>query len=136
MNKKELLDRLTDFPVRIIKLTKAMPSDISGRTIGKQIVASGTSIVANLEEAFGTVSHRDFLNKYVVALKEARETLRWLKILDKAEMVNHNLLDPLLVEADEIVAILASSVKTIQKNLKSHVSRNPRPRQNRVKDLG
>jgi len=115
MNRTDLLERLTGFAIRIIGMVRVLPKDAAGWTIGRQIVRSGTSIVANVEEAVGALTRPDFLNKYVVARKEARETLRWLIIIDRARLLPHNRLVNLLAEANEIVAILTKSVKTIQR---------------------
>ena len=114
MNKDELLERLTDFSVRVIKMSRLLPRDPAGSVIAKQIVASATSIAANIEEAIGATSRRDFLHKYSIARKEARETLRWLIIIDRAELIPHERLELLLGEANEIVAILTQSIKTAQ----------------------
>lgn len=118
MNKDELIDRLTEFAVRIIRMVRVLPKDPAGWVIGKQVVASGTSIVANVEEAVAAVSKRDFLHKYSIALKEARETFRWLIIIDKSQLIPRRLLGHLLKEANEIVAILTASVKTAQAHTK------------------
>ena len=115
MDRHELLERLTDFAVRIILLVRTLPRDAAGWTVGRQIVRSGTSIVSNVEEAFGTATRPDFLSKYVIARKEARETLRWLIIVDRAKLVPHDALESLMTEANEIVAILTRSVMTIQR---------------------
>ncbi len=79
--------------------------------IPKQLLRSGTSIGANVEEASGGQSRRDFLSKMSIASKEARETPYRLKLLQASKLVDIEL-EPYLAEADEVVRILAAIVKT------------------------
>src|SRR5262249_49263264 len=72
------------------------------RTLGNQLLRSGTSIGANVEEAHAAHSRADFVSKMTVALKEARETRYWLRMLIDAELMDRTLLDPLPAEATEI----------------------------------
>jgi len=80
------------------------------------LLRSGTSVVANIEEAQAGQSRADFLSKMSIASKEARETLYWLKILEKAELISDDRLQDLKQEADEIVRILTSIVKATKQN--------------------
>jgi four helix bundle protein len=82
-----LLRRLTEFAVRVIHMVRCLPKDAAGWTLGRQVVRSSTSIVGNLEEAFGSCTRKDFLNKYATARKEARETYRWLLIIAEAGLL-------------------------------------------------
>ena len=74
--------------------------------LARQVLSSGTSIGANLEEAKGAQSRRDLAAKFSIALKEARETRYWLRLLKATELAPAQLLHPLLIEAGELVAIL------------------------------
>ena len=76
------------------------------------MLRSGTSVGANIEEAQAGQSRADFLSKMSIASKEARETLYWLKLLEKTELVSIDRLQDLKKEADEIVRILTSIVKS------------------------
>ena len=80
------------------------------------MLRSGTSVCANIEEAQAGQSRADFLSKMSIASKEARETLYWLKILEKAELISDDRLQDLKQEADEIVRILTSIVKATKQN--------------------
>jgi len=71
---QKLDDRTYKFALRILKLVDALPRTMKGETIGRQVLRSGTSVGANVEEAYGGSSKRDFANKMSTALKEARET--------------------------------------------------------------
>ena len=115
--KYDLQDRLIDFAVRIIKLTEALPNTKTGKHIETQILKSGTSPAPNYGEAQSAESSADFIHKIKVALKELRETVVWLKIIIKSELIKpETKIRPLLEEADELISILFSNVKTARKN--------------------
>lgn len=111
--------RTKTFAIRIVKACCFLDEQ-SGvlRTLGKQLLRSGTSVGANTREAQSAQSHRDFINKLEIALKECRETQYWLEILIETELVKEEKFNPLLEEANEIGKILVSSiVKLKQKKL-------------------
>jgi four helix bundle protein len=112
-----LQDRLVDFAVRIIKLSEALPNTKAGKHVSSQLLRSGTSPAPNYGEAQSAESKADFVHKLKIALKELRETEIWLKIRAKAQMIEPDtLLEPLIQETDELIAILFSSVETAKKN--------------------
>ena len=112
----DLQDRLIDFAVRIIKLSNALPETRAGKHVCAQILRSGTSPAPNYGEAQSAESKADFIHKLKIALKELRETEIWLKIIVRSGLIRHSeLLDPLLKETDELIAILFKSVKTAGK---------------------
>ena len=112
-----LQSRLVDYAVRIIKLSEALPHTNAGRHISAQILRSGTSPAPNYGEAQSAESRADFVHKLRLALKELRETEVWLKIIARANMIaSVSLLDPLLKETDELIAILFKSVETAKNN--------------------
>jgi four helix bundle protein len=78
---------------------------------------SGTSIGANIEEAYGTISPKDFINKMCISLKEARETNYWLRIIIGSKLISENRLSDILKESDEIMKIIAKIIITSKKNL-------------------
>jgi four helix bundle protein len=82
-----------------------------GRTLSRQLLRSGTSIGANIEEAQAGQSRADFLSKYSIALKEARETLYWLRLIAECEIIASLRLAEITLECDELVAILTTIVK-------------------------
>ena len=118
MDSKELAQRILVFAVRIVKLSCSLTKDYAHRHIGKQILRSGTSVGANYEEARGAESDADFLHKLNICVKEMRETLYWLMILQKSEILKPDRLDDLAKEADELCAILVASSKTMKKKKK------------------
>ncbi len=112
----DLQDRFIDYAVRIIKLSESLPETKAGKHVSSQLLRSGTSPAPNYGESQSAESPADFVHKIKVALKELRETEIWLKIIMKAQMVKPAaLVEPLLQETDELIAILFKSVETAQK---------------------
>ena len=112
----DLESRLIDYAVRIVRLSEALPNTKAGTHVAGQILRSGTSPAPNYGEAQSAESAADFVHKLKIALKELRETLIWLQIISRANMVKStSLLPPLLQETDELIAILFASVKTAGK---------------------
>ncbi|TWT91651.1 four helix bundle protein [Neorhodopirellula pilleata] len=110
--KSDLPDRTFAFAERIVRLCLALESDSSvAATLMRQLLRSGTSIGANVEEAQASESKRDFVHKYSIAAKEARETHYWLRLLAKTEVIPSSRLEPITAEANELIAILTSICK-------------------------
>lgn len=112
----ERIDKRTyKFAVRIIKLVSALPHNPTADVVGRQVLRSDTSIGANVEEAYAAVSSREFAQKMSIALKEARETYYWLRLIKDSELVTANRIDSLIQEALEIKLILGKTVLTSKK---------------------
>ncbi len=113
----EIQERTFEFAIRIVKLCQYLDEKPGvKRILSNQLLRSGTSVGANIEEAQAGQSRADFLSKMSIASKEARETLYWLKLLEKAELISGDRLQDLKQEADEIVRILTSIVKATKQN--------------------
>jgi four helix bundle protein len=109
---QDLCERTFEFSVRIVRLCQTLDEASGvGRTLGRQLLRSGTSIGANVEEGQGGQSKADFVSKYSIARKEARETLYWLRLLVASEVVAEEKLGPLIQECDELIAILTAIIK-------------------------
>ncbi len=115
---KDIAERTFNFAVRIVKLCRYLEQQ-SGieKTLSKQLLRSGTSVGANVEEAQAGQSKPDFISKMSIVLKESRETLYWLKILEATEAVAPNKLFDLKIEAGELTKILASIIVSTKKNV-------------------
>ena len=112
----DLEERLIDFAVRIIRLADALPRSLLGNHIRGQLLRSDTSAAPNYGEAQSSESPNDFMHKLRIVLKELRETRVWLLIIRRAELIQSvNALDPLLVEANELISIFVASVRTASK---------------------
>jgi len=112
MQRIEMVERTKKFALRIIHLVNSLPKDKVGRTIGGQLLRSGTSIGANYREATRANTKKHFTSILTISLREADETLYWLELLEESETIKPELLAPLKKECDELVAILAASVRT------------------------
>lgn len=116
MDSQEMRSRTKQFALRIIKLAASLPRDRVGDVIGRQIVKSGTSVGANYREALRASSKRQFTSTAEIALREADETLYWLELLTESGIVKPARLDALANECNELIAILAATVRTAKSN--------------------
>ncbi len=114
--KTNISERLLDFAVGIVQISSRMNKTAVGRHIGLQIVRSATSAGANYEEACGAQSRADFSHKLQLVLKELKESVYWLRLIEKADLVSSSNLESLLQEAIELTRIIAKSVVTAKKN--------------------
>ena len=112
--KTELKHRAYFYSIKIIEFIDTLPKDTSSQVIGKQLLRSATSIGANIVEAKGASSKRDFTNFYSHALKSSNESLYWLGLLRDAKRINSAQLEYLLKETKELANILGSSVLTLK----------------------
>lgn len=116
---QEIGERAFAFAVRVVKLCRVLEKTPGvSRTMANQLLRSGTSIGANLEESKGGQSRADFLAKVYISLKEARETHYWLRLLIATEIIAESQLTPLSDECNQIIAILTAIVKTTKENNK------------------
>ncbi len=118
MNPEELKSRTKKFSLEIIRIVDTLPSTRPANVIGNQLLRSGTSVGANYRAACRARSRADFASKASIAIEEADETMYWLELLLEAGLVQKDRLSALMEEADELIAILAASVKTARANLK------------------
>lgn len=107
-----ILNKSFEFALQIIELYKQMKVQ-NEYVLSRQLLRSGTSIGANVEEATAAISKKDFTAKMSISSKEARETRYWLKLIDKSKLVNVNV-KPHLNEVEQLINILTAIVKTSQ----------------------
>jgi|SRR6185436_11067200 len=107
-NENIILDKSFAFALRILKLYLFLRKKKIDLGLCSQILASGTAIGANVEEAVGGVSRKDFINKMQTAYKEARETKYWLRLLKEGELIEEKLAISFLNDCEEILKILTS----------------------------
>jgi four helix bundle protein len=94
------------FAIRIVNLYKYLIGDTKEFVLSKQLLRSGTSIGANVEEAIGGLSEKDFLSRLGIAYKEARESIYWLKLLNKTNYIKDKEFESLFNDAEEICRII------------------------------
>ena len=112
MKENILIDKSIDFAARIVKLTRYLSETKRENIISKQILRSGTSIGANINEAQYGNSKADFISKLHISLKETAETEYWLRLLNKSEYIDDKMSESLLSDCLEIKRILISSINT------------------------
>ncbi|GAN33128.1 MAG: four helix bundle protein [Candidatus Brocadia sp. AMX2] len=118
MDRNDMKKRTKEFAKSIIKLCRIFPNNMEGRLIGNQIFRSGTSAAANYRAACRARSTSGVISKLSIVEEEADETLFWLELINEMEIVDKALLNSLMEENDEIIAIIVSSIKTARNNKK------------------
>jgi four helix bundle protein len=115
--KRDLPERTFEFARRVVKLCQVLDQTPGvSRTLANQLLRAATSIGANVEEGQGSQSRADFIAKYSIACKEARETHYWLRLLVASEIVAEPKLEDLIDEANQLVAILTTIIKKTRQN--------------------
>jgi four helix bundle protein len=112
---RNIQERSFEFAVRVIHLVDRLPRTTAGIKIGQQFIESGTSIGANMQEADGAESKKDFIHKTGVALKEAKESHYWLRLIDATLISSDNEVKSMLQEARELSLIIGAIRRTAQK---------------------
>jgi four helix bundle protein len=117
--KRDLPERTFEFSRRVVKLCQKLDQSPGvSRTLAHQILRAACSVGANVQEGQGSQSRADFISKYSIACKEARETHYWLRLLSEAGVVPADRLLPLIEEANQLVAILTTIVRKTRANNK------------------
>ena len=116
MNEKpvDIRERTNVFALRIIRLYDSLPKTTQAKVIGKQVLRSGTSVCAHVREGKRSRSNTELISKIEGGLQELEETIYWLELLVDARIVKAELLKDLLEEANELIAILVTSSKTLK----------------------
>jgi four helix bundle protein len=113
---RDIKERTFKFALEVFRLCRSLDSKPgSFRILAQQLLRSATSIGANVEEAQAGQSRADFISKYSIALKEAREASYWLRLLDASGELPNGSCSLLLKEADEIARIIASIIVRTKK---------------------
>ncbi len=106
----DLCERTFKFGVRIVGLARRLPRDVAGYEIGRQVLRSGTSVGANVEEADGAESTGDMVHKLKISLKEAQESRFWLRTRRDSKLLVEKEVDALIQESDELARIINTIV--------------------------
>ena len=115
MSESILKTKSYSFALRTVKLYQYLVKEKNEYVLSKQILRSGTSIGANIEEANQAQSKADFIHKLSIALKESFETHYWLRLLRDSEILEDKIANSLLTDCEEVQKILTSSIKTSKK---------------------
>src|SRR5882672_10264034 len=112
MTREEMKARTKSYANRVVKLCAALPNNWIARTLGKQLLDSGTSVGANYRAVCRAKSQADFINKLRIVEEECDESLFWMEILIETGKVKASLLADLMNEGSQILAIIVASAKT------------------------
>jgi four helix bundle protein len=121
---RDIRRRAFQYSLRAIKLYHALQEakDGAGWVIGKQFLRAATSIGANVEEAQAGETRADFIHKYGIAQKEARESCYWLGLMGESEIVPKRRLAPLMKETEELYAVITAIIRSAKNGSKAKVS--------------
>lgn len=112
MKKENVIQKKSySFAVKMVKLYQHLSSEKREFVLSKQLLRSGTSIGANVEEAIGGQSRKDFYAKLSIAYKEARESNYWIRLLNDTNYLSNEETIPLLRDSEEILKIIGSIKK-------------------------
>ena len=112
MNPEDMKKRTRAFALRIIRLAESLPNTPTANAIRHQMLRCGPSVGANYRAACRAKSKADFASKMGIVEEEADESVFWIELLIDAEIIKRTPVEDLLIEADEILAITVSSIKT------------------------
>ena len=124
MTQEEMKMRTKQFALRVIRLVESLPNGKAANVIGNQLLRSGTSVGANYRASCRAKSTADFVHKLSIVEEETDESIYWMELLVEGEIIKEKLLENLMNEADQILSIIVSSIKTIKekRNPKSQIS--------------
>ena len=126
MTSDDLKTRTKKFALAVIELTNSLPNNRVGWTFSGQIIRSSTSIAANYRAACRAKSDKDFISKMETVIEETDEAKFWIEMIHESNTLkNDAVLQKLDKEANELVAIFVSSVKTVKRRLEN-VAGNPK----------
>lgn len=116
MEREDLKLRTKKYALRIVKLVEALPKNSTGRTIGNQLIRSGTGVAANYRATCRARSQAEFISKIGVVIEETDESAFWLEMIIESGLMKKELIEPLLKETTELLAIMIASSNTASKN--------------------
>jgi len=111
-------DRSYAFALRIVRVVDAIPKTLGGNAIGRQLIRSGTAVGANVHEARGSSTRKEYSRRIKIARSEAHESICWIRLLGDSGYIARKRLEPILKDADELVRILATIGKKTETKTK------------------
>ena len=122
---EELKRRTKEFALRIIKLVDSLPHTLAARTIGNQLIRSGTSVPANYRAACRARSNADFIAKLGIVEEETDESVFWIEMLVDADISKLSLVENLIDEGHQLTGIWVSSINTARGSKRNSTLRTP-----------
>jgi four helix bundle protein len=118
MNDNVLVDKSFKFAIRVVRLYKYLCDSKKEYILSKQLLRSGTSIGANINESQEAQSKADFISKLSISLKEARESKYWIELLKETDYLSENEANSIIEDLVEILKLLTSIIKSTKQNIK------------------
>lgn len=118
MNANELKKRTKAFALQIIKLVESLPRGRTADILGRQLLGAGTSVGANYRAGCRAKSTADFISKMGIVEEETDESIYWMELLIEAGIIESHKIESLMKEANELLAITVSSIRTARRNKK------------------
>jgi four helix bundle protein len=122
MKPDDLKKRTKQFALRVLKLVAALPRSLAGKTVGSQLVRAGTSVGADYRATCRARSKLEFIAKIGIVEEEADESAFWMELIIEGELMKPQLVQSLVIEANELARIMASSRKSASDALKTKPS--------------
>jgi four helix bundle protein len=116
MKENIIVSKSFDFAVKIVKFSFQLQHEKKEFVISRQLLKSGTSIGANIEESQGAISKAEFIAKLQISLKEAKEAKYWLRLIHASDIYSNPILKELTNECGELIVILTSILKSSKAN--------------------
>jgi four helix bundle protein len=116
MRADEFRERTMAFALRVLEVVDVLPNSAKGRNMAGQLCRSGTSVAANYRAACRAKSRADFIHKLGIVEEETDESIFWLELIVRAKILPEARLAPLIAEANEILALIVSSINTAKRN--------------------
>jgi four helix bundle protein len=113
---RDFRERTFQFGIRCVRLVESLPKSMSAQSIGRQLLRAGTSVGANYRAAVRGRSRADFVSRMGIVEEECDEALYWIDVLVELGLATAKRVEGLRAEADEIIAITVSSIKTARKS--------------------
>ncbi|MGD2109219.1 MAG: four helix bundle protein [Phycisphaerae bacterium] len=132
MTPEDFKKRTKEFALRGIRLAEALPKSSTGFVIARQLLRCATSVGANYRSACRARSRADFVAEMRIVEEECDEAIYWMELLVETELVEPKLLEPLMGEAEEILSLVVSSIKTARARGKSPIRNRQSPIGNKV----
>lgn len=126
----DIAERLLDFASRTLEVLNTLPRSPLGKHVTGQLIRSCTSGGANYEEARSAESKLDFAHKVLIAAKEVRESVFWIRLIQRGRLSNISTLDAIVAEGNELIAILRSSARTARERAAAHAKQRAGAREN------
>jgi len=116
MRKTPIQTKSLHYAKRVVTIYKSLMYDKKEFILSRQFLKSGTSIGANIEEAVGSQSRKQFISKMYISYREARESRYWITLLKDGDYINKNIYKELMIDANELCKLIGTAIKTAKSN--------------------